>query len=131
MSIPSIFDKQFKLLLLELKEHTYDHKKANDNISKSLTRYSLRKILPDTYIIKNFDIYIRKPYGDEILNNNEDYFIKNNNYTVENYKNNGTILYMTQVFKEIWCHITDYDKESIKIRMQILIKLCDKWNMNS
>lgn len=128
-----LFDRQFKILLDDIKILVSDNKEALEKVNYSLNQYSLKNLLPDDYIVSLFNTYINIPYGDHILKKDETFFI-NENYVNNDYDkdNNNTIILLNSVFKQIWLNkIDDETKNKLWTRMQILVKLCNKWKEES
>jgi len=129
----NLFDKQFKILLEDIKILVikFDNKEALSKVNYALKQYALKNLLPDDHIVKSFYTYIKIPYGDIIMKKDESFIINLNDTGLisEDFEkdNNQSIIFLTSVFKDIWFHIDESTKDKIFTRMQILVKLCDKW----
>jgi hypothetical protein len=129
MSSPTskLFEKQFGKLIVDINK-LVANTEASSKIDQLVKQYSLRHMLPTDMIISNFNTFIRIPYSDHISNKNADFFLKNDDFTVENSNHNNTITFLTSIFKEMWNNGLDEDtKDMIWMRLQILNKLCEKW----
>ena len=128
-----LFDRQFKILLEDIKILVTNSKnqQALEKINFSLKQYALKNLMPEDYIVSTFNMYITVPYGDRIMKKDESFFInlKGTDIISDEFEkeNNESITFLTSVFRDIWNGIDDKTKEKIWKRMQILVKLCNKW----
>ena len=55
--------------------------------------------------------------------------LQDTDLTSEDYykENNDSIIFLTSVFKDIWDKIDTETEEKLWQRLQILVKLCEKW----
>jgi HKD family nuclease len=132
-SMSSLFEKQFGILIGDVNKLVVHDVDTHAKIDMIVKQYGLRGFLPDDYIINNFNKYIRIPYGEHIMSKNADFFM-NQEFTHEDLEteSKGIITHLTEVFKKLWTNgIDDATKEKIWTRMQILTKLCDRWENES
>jgi len=125
-----LFEKQFGILINDVNKLVYDNKQAHGKIDTIVKQYALKGLLPKDYVISNFNIYIRKPYGQYVFDKNSDFFM-NQEFTVSELdeESNSMITFLTGVFKDLWTNgITDETKDKIWTRLQILVKLCERWS---
>jgi hypothetical protein len=138
----NLFDKQFKILLEDLKQMTLLYTKNTEyyNILNDYTKkYILKKIFySNDYLIKLFYTYITQIYSSHIKEQNEAFLlefdynqhldkevlstINENNYT-------DTIIKIVDLIKNIWqSEITEEHKNVIWTRLNVCVKLTEKWN---
>ena len=128
-----LFDRQFKILLEDIKilVTNANNQEALDKVNYSLKQYSLKNLMPDDYIVSTFNTYINVLYGDKIMNKDESFFInlKESDVISDEYEkeNNESITFLISVFRDIWNGLDNNTKDKIWKRMQILVKLCQKW----
>jgi hypothetical protein len=128
-----LFDKQFKTLLMDIKilVTKANNQEALGKVDFSLKQFALKNFLPTDYIISTFNTYIKVPYEDHIMRKDESFFmnLKNADLTSDDFEqnNNESITFLTSVFRDIWLGLDETTKGKIWTRMQILVKLCNKW----
>lgn len=128
-----LFDDQFKKLLEDVKilvtNSNIQH--AIDQVEFALQFYTLRHLKPDDFLVSSFNTYITVPYGEKIMNKDESFFLNLNSSDIVSdefqTESNESITFLTSVFKDIWADIDEKTKKNIWKRMQILVKLCEKW----
>ena len=76
-STSKLFEKQFGILINDINK-LVANTHASGEIDQLVKQYSLRHMLPDDTIIKNFDKYIRTPYSEPIRTKNADFFQRKN-----------------------------------------------------
>jgi hypothetical protein len=95
-------------------------------------RYKLRHLLPVEYLIRNFAIHVYNPYKDQIMKKDETFFLDSDISEceiddVDGYSGND-IKGIVDILKKIWVNASDDTKDKLWMRIQILIKLCEKWD---
>lgn len=128
-STSALFEKQFGILINDVSKLVHDKKEVHEKVDTIVKQYALKALLPKDYVIRNFNQYIRVPYGDQIEKRDSDFFM-NHEYTIEELadEHNHMITYLTGVFKELWQDgLDDETKNKIWTRMNILVKLCERW----
>jgi hypothetical protein len=102
-----------------------------DKLDYTLSKFSLKTFLPKNYIISLFNTYITEPYGQCILKKDESFFMNltEQDLLSETYgkTNNDSISFLTKIFKDLWEKMDKEVQDKIWQRMQILVKLCEKW----
>jgi hypothetical protein len=128
-----LFDRQFKILLEDIKilVTIVDNQEALEKVDFSLKQYSLKNLMPTDYIVSTFNTYITVPFGDKIMNKDETFFVnlQGDDLVSDEFEqqNNDSITFLNSDFRDIWSGLDDKTKEKIWKRMQILVKLCHKW----
>jgi len=127
-----LFEKQFGILINDINKLVANtSSSASTELDQLVKQYSLRHMLPDDTIIKSYDKYFRSPYGTYIQNKNADFFlnINVNDIIEDTSKYNDTVSVLATIFKDLWSTGLDDDtKNMIWMRLQILNKICEKWN---
>lgn len=129
-----IFDKQFKTLLEDIRilVSKTDNHVAKQHIEDSLKQYALKNLMPEDYVVSNFYTFARIPYGDKIMKMDEGFFMNldESELISDKYKkeSNESITLLTSIFRDIWGSLDEPTKSKIWTRLQILVKLSDKWH---
>lgn len=128
-----LFDRQFKILLEDIKilVTVSQNHKALEKVDFALSQYALKNLMPTDYIVSTFNTYITVPFGNGIMKKDESFCLnlKDADLKSDEFEQNSneSITFLTSVFKDIWTGLDEKTKEKIWKRMQILVKLCGKW----
>ena len=123
MSTLTAFNTQLDRLL----ENLINYFPGNDNFKNFQTIFSLLKTTNPRKIMSLFKTYVTDKYKTQILDKNEEFFMKNKfEEEKSNIKNDNYADDLIKQLKEHWCMIDEKNKEIIWKYFQVLVVLSEK-----
>lgn len=123
MSTLTAFNTQLDRLL----ENLINYFPGNDNFKNFQTIFSLLKTTNPRKIMSLFKTYVTDKYKIQILDKNEEFFIKNKfEEEKSNIKNDNYADDLIKQLKEHWSMIDEKNKEIIWKYFQVLVVLSEK-----
>jgi hypothetical protein len=162
MDYPVVFNKQFNILLEDLKNLAINTDKESYDMLKSCSdSLVLKNFLPKDFFITQFHTFITIPFGEQLKKNNDEFFLsysyseydkkfsvsntsnlnnvnetksesnfeQNSNSTSTSTSKNGLQNFVENI-KNIWKnHMTDTQKDIIRTRLNVCVKISEKWHL--
>jgi hypothetical protein len=128
-STSELFEKQLGVFLNDIHSISTGSKNACTAIVDLKAKYRLRHLFPTDMLISSFVTHIAGPYRTHIMEKDAEFFLISDTDGIEGVDtySGDDIQRIIDALKNIWSEISIDTKNSLWMRVQILLKLCDKW----